>query len=101
MGGHPQDMHPKVETGPESDGSLQLLDERAGTLEGRVVTIVLQNKTGDPVKDRDNRDPEFHKKDLNENWTRNRRDVLESARRNRAHARRRAAPSRRPLRQMV
>lgn len=73
---HPQDMHPKVEAGPDSDGSLQLLDEHAGTLEGRVVTIVLQNKTGDPQKDRDNRDPDFHKKDLNDNWTRNRRDVL-------------------------
>ena len=48
----------------------------AGTLEGRVITFVLQDKTGDPEKDRNIRDPEFHKKDLNENWARNRRDVL-------------------------
>ena len=69
-------MHPKIDPDPDSDGSLQLLDERAGTLEGRVITFVLQNKTGDPEKDRNIRDPEFHKKDLNENWARNRRDVL-------------------------
>ena len=61
---------------PRERRHLQLLDEHAGTLEGRVITIVLQNKTGDPEKDRNIRDPEFHKKDLNENWARNRRDVL-------------------------
>ena len=74
---HPQDMH------PQNDPLLRVRRTSscssttgAGATEGRVLTITLQPKTGKAEEDRKSRDPEFHKKDLNDNWARNRRDVL-------------------------
>ncbi len=73
---YPQELHPKKEPEAIELGIVELTDERPNSLDGRIVRMMLQTKSGDPKADRDNRDPEFHKKSLNEEWARNKRDVL-------------------------
>ncbi|GAC1474752.1 MAG: hypothetical protein NVSMB9_25740 [Isosphaeraceae bacterium] len=73
---HPQELHPTNDPLLEKDDMVQLGDNRAGGNEGRVLTLRLQPRTGKSQTDRNNRDPEFHLKELNEEWTRNRQDVL-------------------------
>jgi hypothetical protein len=68
---HPQDMRPQA-----GDDFVQLGDNLANSTQGRVVTINLLNKTGDPEKDALYRDPEYQKKLLNDEWARDHSDVL-------------------------
>ncbi len=73
---HPQDLHYRGDPELEKEGSVILGDDRAGTNDGRVVTLNFLVKSGNPEVDRKTRDPEFHKSDLNEEWARDKVDPL-------------------------
>jgi len=73
---HPQDLIPRRDPELDQDNTVQLLDEKAGVAVGRVLTIQLQAKTGNPEADKKTRDPDTHSKELTEEWARNRQDVL-------------------------
>jgi hypothetical protein len=70
---HPQELLP-IDAGA---GFVRLADPRVDPSQGRTITINLQPKSGNPETDRNSRDPEFHKKDLKDEWARNRLDVLQ------------------------
>ncbi|MGE3821358.1 MAG: hypothetical protein AB7I30_18260 [Isosphaeraceae bacterium] len=73
---HPEDYLPQNLAGLAQDDIVQLADARAGANDGRVITFKFQSPTGDVQNDRDQRDPEFHVKELNEDWIRSKQDVL-------------------------
>ncbi len=75
---HPQDLHPDPRTEPEEVelGFVKLFDDRAYTHLGRAVIINLQPKSGNPEDERNDRDPEFHKKTLQQSWSRDHRDII-------------------------
>lgn len=72
---HPQELLPPEDLPPDSD-MLQFVDSGAGATEGRILTLAFQAKDDDPAVDKANRDPDFHVKDLNEQWARDHKDVL-------------------------
>lgn len=71
---HPQDLaiDPRVVT----ENSVQLVDTGVGGFPEKVFTIELQAKTGDPIVDRNNLDPSYHARQLDEEWKADRREVL-------------------------
>ncbi|HMB03974.1 MAG TPA: hypothetical protein VKP69_09575 [Isosphaeraceae bacterium] len=69
---HPQDLRPVP---PQSEEDVvELLDPQP--LGPDVVSIEILPKSGDPRVDAQNRDPEFHRKNLKEQWLKDRVDVI-------------------------
>jgi hypothetical protein len=69
---HPQELRPAPS---QSEGDVvELLDPQP--LGPDVVSIEILPKSSDPRADAQNRDPEFHRKNLNEQWLRDRVDVI-------------------------
>jgi hypothetical protein len=72
---HPQDYLPQKPPFLAKDDLIQLGDSAAGSDEGRIITLRLQPKSGNPVEDRANLDPDSHVKELNDEWLKSRQDV--------------------------
>jgi hypothetical protein len=69
---HPQDLRP---VSPQSEGDVVEL-VAPHPVGPDVISIEILPKSGDPRADAQNRDPEFHRKNLNEQWLRDRVDVI-------------------------
>ena len=72
---HPQDLLPPTSMPPNAN-EVQLFDNQIGAMNGSIVTLILQPKTGDELADKNSLDPDFHMKDLNKEWAENKQDVL-------------------------
>lgn len=73
---HPEDFLPQNLPIASQDDIIQLADSRAGANDGRVITFKYQTPTGNLQDDRNNRDPDFHVKELNDDWAGSKQDVL-------------------------
>ena len=73
---HPQDFLPEPMPIEENGDIVQLVDAKAHSTEGRIITVVLQPKTGKPDVDKAARDPDAYAKSLNEKWAKDRSEVI-------------------------
>lgn len=71
---HPQELQLDPRTPPGD--TVQLRELLPNGYPDRVFSLEFQPKSKDPKADRDARDPEFHKKSLNEAWARDKQEVL-------------------------
>jgi hypothetical protein len=82
--GHFHFRHPQTllfNPQPAKEGGVDLIAMGApGEGFDKVLSVVYQAPTGDQAKDRENRDPEFHLKELTQTWADQRRDVIRGPR---------------------
>ena len=76
---HPQELLAQRNPFLEAENTLQLSDSSLNATDGRIVKIKLLGKVGSAEDDKTPRDPDSLVKALNEEWAKNKQDVLPGA----------------------